>query len=101
MRFHDVKCEDTHYYSIVTEQERYGSIGMPTMMDDRGTRLYSWTQGRLAEMRRVAATEALLRAMRPGRRASWFCGLAEHLGCAMVMWGRRLQSYAGLPAQAK
>ena len=72
------------------------------MLNNRYLYLESWTDGRLAELRRVAATEAQLRALRKSRGdRSWARRLLAQLGRTMVSWGTQLQGLGTLQPRAE
>jgi len=72
------------------------------MLNNRYLYLESWTEGRLAELRRVAATEAQLRALRQSRGdLPWARRIMAQLGRAMVSWGMQLQSHGKLQPRAE
>ena len=71
------------------------------MLSERNLQLEAWTRDRLAEMRRVAATEAQLMSLKSGRTLSWARRMASQLGGMMVVLGRWFESHSGVPAQVK
>lgn len=71
------------------------------MLSERDLPLEAWTRDRLAEMRRVAATEAQLASLRSSSTSSWTRRVARQLGGTMVALGRWIESHSGVPAQAE
>ncbi|NLS76274.1 MAG: hypothetical protein GXY76_03340 [Chloroflexi bacterium] len=72
------------------------------MLNNRYLYLESWTEGRLAELRRVAATEAQLRALRQSRgELTWVRRIMAQLGRALVSWGTQLQGHGRLQPRAE
>ena len=72
------------------------------MLNNRYLYLESWTEGHLAELRRVAATEAQLRALRKSQGGlSWAKRMAAQLGRALVSWGTQLQGRSALQPHAE
>ena len=71
------------------------------MLSERNLQLEAWTHDRLAEMRRIAATDAQLASLQSSRSLPWARRMASQLGSTMVVLGRWLESLSGVPAQAK
>ena len=70
------------------------------MQNNRYANLENWTEGRLQELRRVAATEKQLRELRRDHKVSWINAVATRVGQTLVAWGMWLQHQAKQPASA-